>query len=179
LIGVSALSLVGLVVLLALLWLSAEERAETVKSLSQAKLSLMDLQSQAREAQKHAAVQEALADQKRRELAELSKRADEQANNAKVAAGKAESVIYAADTQFARAAWENDNLERMLSLLKKHRPAQGQAPFEWRYLWRLAHPEGRSWHVMPVAKDAAGKELPGSPPGVRLVLSPDRDRLGT
>ena len=118
LIGVSALSLVGLVVLLALLWLSAEERAETVKSLSQAKLSLMDLQSQAREAQKHAAVQEALADQKRRELAELSKRADEQAHNAKVAAAKADSVIYAADMQFARAAWENDNLERMLTFIE-------------------------------------------------------------
>src|SRR5207247_204480 len=93
---------------------------------------------------------------------------------------QADSVIYAADMQFAHAAWERDNLERMLLLLNKHRPKNPTAAFEWRYLWRLAHPDGRSWQAMPVAKDAAGNKLGGGPPpGLRLVLSPDGRRLGT
>src|SRR5205823_10303837 len=92
LVGVSALSLIGLVVLLALLWLNAEERAETVKSLAQAQLRLEQLDNQARASERRATEQQKLADQKRQELSELSKRAEEQADNAKKSAAKADSV---------------------------------------------------------------------------------------
>src|SRR5262249_25969057 len=100
--------------------------------------------------------------------------------NAKAAAAKADSVIYAADMQFAQAAWERDNVERMLLLLNKHRPKNAAPPFEWRYLWRLAHPEGHSWQAIPVAKDASANKVPiGPTAGLRLLLSPDGRRLAT
>ncbi|MFL5328861.1 MAG: protein kinase domain-containing protein [Gemmataceae bacterium] len=55
---------------------------------------------------------------------------------------------YAADMALAQQALQNEQVPRLLDLLNRHRPAEGEADprgFEWHYLWRLCHGEESSW----------------------------------
>jgi WD40 repeat protein len=176
LLAVSALSLVGLIVFLAVLWQNAEERAETVRSLSDAKKQLEEVNAKATAAAQRAAEQQKLAEDKRKEVKILEERAGQESARAKKAAEEAERVLYAADMQFAHAAWENDNLPQMLALLDKHR-ARGAGAFEWRYLWRLARPEQKVWHTTdtPDPKKGITCRLALSKDGkILLAQAPDR-----
>lgn len=80
---------------------------------------------------------------------------------------RAEANLYAADMNLAQRAVEDNDLNRALSLLKRHEPGAGRDDprgFEWRYLWGLTRPE---------AKPAFQ-----GPPGMRfLTFSPDGKSL--
>src|SRR5262249_2293867 len=74
---------------------------------------------------------------KRADVVTLEKKAQEAKESAR-------HITYDADMQLARAAWETDNIARLLALLEKHRTQGGEEDlrsFEWDYLWRLCHSE--------------------------------------
>jgi WD40 repeat protein len=55
------------------------------------------------------------------------------------------ALLYAAQMNQARQAWEMNNVERARALLEAHRPARGEADlrgFEWRHLWHLCRQGG-------------------------------------
>src|SRR5262245_28489672 len=106
LVGVSAASLLALLVLAGFLWHNAELRAEAVQSLDEAKRQEQDAQRQAEE--------------KRNEVARLRRIADEERAAAREARELSRRVLYAADVQFAHAAWAADDVLRMLALLGRH-----------------------------------------------------------
>ena len=59
---------------------------------------------------------------------------------------RAEASLYAADMNLAERAVEDSDLNRTLSLLKRHEPGTGRDDlrgFEWRYLWGLTRPEAK------------------------------------
>jgi eukaryotic-like serine/threonine-protein kinase len=171
LLAVSAVSMIGLVVLLAIMLENAEARAKAVKSLAYAQERLERTNTDAHNASQRADEQTKLAEEKRQDVARLEKEAILERGKAAAAAAEAKRVSYAADMQFAHAAWVTDSLPRMLTLLDKHRPEDGEGSFEWRYLRRLAHPEGKSWSVgSPAIKD--GKKAAAPLGSVQLFLSP-------
>jgi serine/threonine protein kinase/WD40 repeat protein len=77
-------------------------------------------------------------------------------------------TLYASDMNLVEAAWlQNDGL-RFLDLLRRQRPRDGEIDlrdFEWRYWWRLAHHERRSFRV-PVGE---APYLTFSPGGRRVA----------
>jgi WD40 repeat protein len=130
--AVSGASVVALLVLAAFLWQNAEMRAAAVQDL--------DLARQEEKAAKdQAAAQQRLADAKREEVRRLEQIAREARDKAQAAQLQARHTVYAADMQFAHAAWQTDNLQRMIALLDRHRPQAEVRGFEWNYLWRLLH----------------------------------------
>jgi WD40 repeat protein/serine/threonine protein kinase len=78
-------------------------------------------------------------------------RAKDAADVARTEAAFAESAgdelrgtLYAAHMNLIQAAWDADNLGRVLELLEQHRPSPGEPDnrgFEWRYWQRQCHPE--------------------------------------
>jgi WD40 repeat protein len=56
-------------------------------------------------------------------------------------------TLYAARIGLAQAAWDSNNVGRMLDLLDPRTPEPGEASrrgFEWHYLWRLSHSDLRT-----------------------------------
>ncbi|QEL20805.1 WD40 repeat domain-containing protein [Limnoglobus roseus] len=71
--------------------------------------------------------------------------------------------LYASSMSLAQAAWDNDNLPRLIELLEEQRPKTGEEDlrnFEWRYWDRLAHAARRTWtfhaHVGTVGAALSG-----------------------
>jgi WD40 repeat protein len=152
LLAVSAASLVSLLVLAALLWHHAEERAAAVQDLAAARQ---------------------LADDKRAEAARQERRAGDAQETARRA-------VYAADVQFAHAAWSADNVPRQIALLERYLRHPGEEDlrdFEWHYLWRLCHGERLTWTAYD-SPQPPGKLVKTDQP-VLLAFSPDGALLAT
>ena len=128
LLTVSGMSALGLLVVAGIFWHDAELRAETVQDLALAKGQVM--------------VQQDLVGKKRAEVERLETLTQKEQAAAQTARDTARLVRFAADMQFAHAAWERNNIARVLTMLDRHRPQAGQPDlrgFEWYYLQRLCH----------------------------------------
>lgn len=135
---VSAVSLLALLVLLGFLWRNAELRAEAVQSLTQAQLQAEQLTQRAEE--------------KRAEVSRLEAHALE-------VEAQARRVQYAADLQFAHAAWKNDDVAGMLALLDEYRPRPGRDDlrgFEWYHLQHLSRGDRFTLELFPPTKQMMG-----------------------
>jgi serine/threonine protein kinase/WD40 repeat protein len=78
-------------------------------------------------------------------------------------------TLYASDMNLAEAAWRQNDGLRFLDLLRRQRPRECDEDlrdFEWRYWWRLAHAERRSFR-MPGERKAP--YLTFSPGGRRVA----------
>jgi WD40 repeat protein/tRNA A-37 threonylcarbamoyl transferase component Bud32 len=171
--AVSACSFVVFLVLAGILWLNAEERAQAVQDLGAAR------QEQAL-ARKDADDQRHLADDKRREFEQVQKQVEQARQDAQASRDRARRTVYAADMLFAHAAWESENVPRMLRLLESHSPPPGQEDprgFEWHYLWRLAHRDRLTLTAYRPDKQAATSNSLHNP--ILLALSPDGKSLAT
>jgi WD40 repeat protein len=128
LLTVSTVGALSLLILAAFLWRNAESRAQAVQDLAAAEDEL-------RAAEEERRIVGEQVESKRAEVVSLEKKAQEAKESAR-------HITYAADMQLAHAAWETDNVPRLLALLEKHRPQHGEDDlrgFEWDYLWRLCH----------------------------------------
>lgn len=135
LLGVTALSLLFLVLLAGFLWHNAEMRAEAVQSLDKARHDLQAAHQEKQAAEYAAARSNEAAEKKRTEVTHLE-------GLAKLAQDKARQILFAADMQSAKAAWENEDIARLTHLLEIHVPAADQVDcrdFEWHYLTRLTN----------------------------------------
>jgi hypothetical protein len=103
----------------------------------------------------------------------------------------ARRIRYAADMHSAHAAWEANNVPRMVALLERYASAEelgGKSlhvprldeidprGFEWRYLWHLCHGEQRGWLAHRPPASAPGS--PASQP-VLVAFSPDGKTLAS
>ena len=157
---VSFAAALALLILAGFLWRNAEQRAKAVQDLEQARRRLKSV--------------EQLADQKRTE-------AETEAARAKRAQDVARGIRYAADVQFANAAWSAEDLPQTFALLDKYsKPDSADLRgFEWHYLWRLAHDDRFSFATStrkskPLVSD---DEVFANP--VLLALSPDEKTVAT
>jgi WD40 repeat protein len=178
LLGLTGCLQVGLMVFLLVLLQHAEERAAAVQNLKQAKHDLAEMQHQAdlarqetEEQKKLTAAEAKLADDKRREGERIE-------TKAKQVALEAQHTQYAADMQYAAAAWEADNVPQMADLLMRYLPAPGGQDvrgFEWHYLWQQTQQATRNWQAFPPppaqANPLFGDDTPLLP--LRLALSKD------
>jgi uncharacterized protein with WD repeat len=81
-----------------------------------------------------------LADKQADDARKMAVEALEQKARADEEAERRRCQLYISDINVAQQAWEAANVGRVLDLLNRHRPAQGQHDlrgFEWYYLWRL------------------------------------------
>jgi WD40 repeat protein/tRNA A-37 threonylcarbamoyl transferase component Bud32 len=150
LLAVSAVAVAGLAVLIGALWYNAEQRARAVQKLDQAEEAL---------------------DAKREEIQELELKAGEERRHLAEAQDTARRTLYAADMQMAQAAWEANDLRRVVSLLDRQRPRSGQEDlrgFEWYYLWRLFHSQRRTLRLSADAKSV--ETIAFSPDGTLLAM---------
>jgi WD40 repeat protein/tRNA A-37 threonylcarbamoyl transferase component Bud32 len=168
---VSAASLLCLLALAAFLWHNAELRAEAVQDLEAAR-------REQKAASQEAATQQELAQAKRTEVERLEQVAQQERQKAGAAQETARRLLYAADMQFAHAAWATENMQRMVPLLERYRqvgPDQNLRGFEWHYLWRLSHAERFTLraHAEPrkQATDTGDRAITEYP--VLLALTPD------
>jgi WD40 repeat protein/predicted Ser/Thr protein kinase len=148
---VSAASLLSLLVLAALRWQDAQQRAGIVQDLQAAR---QELDSARQERAATVAETQAARDQARR-------------------------VAYAADMQLAHAAWKTEKVQGLLALLERHRPQPGREDlrgFEWRYLWRLCHAERCSWQSQT---NPDGTPPPDGQAPALLAFSPDGKTLAS
>jgi WD40 repeat protein len=155
---VSAISLLGLLILAGLLWQNAEQRAGMVKDLETAHRDL----DQAREERATTFAERAAALAQTRDLQD-----------------KAARIVYDVDMQFAHAAYRANDGQGLLARLEQYQPKPGQEDrrgFEWRYLWRLCHAERFSLNAHPIP---AGTPTSGGPAPVILAFSPDGKMLAT
>ena len=128
--GVSAVAIVGFLMSGGIMWRDAELRAETVQDLALAKGQVAE--------------QQKLVGEKRTEVQRLEQLAQQERTAAEAARKTGRRILYAADMQFAHAAWQMNNIGRVLTFLDRHRPQGGQEnlrDFEWHYLHRLCHGE--------------------------------------
>ena len=177
LVGVSAASAAALLVLAGFLWINAEQRAQAVEDLAMAR-------QQQKEAGNEAARQQRLAQEKRTEVERLRQIAEQEKDAARAARETARRTLYAADMQFARAAWETDDVPRLLAMLERHRPGPGLPDlrgFEWHYLRRLAHEAKASFlaHREPDKPKADREDDPLGARPVLLALSADGTTLAS
>ena len=115
--------------------------------------------------------------------------AEQERDRADREASRARQNAYVSDMGRAAHAWETGDLSRARTLLSRHRPQSsqlGEASFEWRLLWGLAHEEKTlfGFHagaepVASVALSAQGRFLAWCDGGqVRIVdLEMRRERL--
>jgi WD40 repeat protein/serine/threonine protein kinase len=165
LVAVSALALIGGLVAAGALWRNAEARAAAVLQL--------------------AAAQEELDNRKGR-LAALEGDITTKQEDVRLLEGKmrdaekaAHRALYIRDMQMAQTAEESDQPQRVLTLLGRFWPRDGQPDvrdFEWRYLWGLYHRErarlrGHTAEVRDAEFAPGGRELltvAGGQGGIRL-----------
>ena len=148
---VSAGSLLALLILAGFLWQNAERRAEMVQNLQTA----------------------------RNEMEQAQARATASSPTACAVEDRARRRHYAADMQFAHAAWKSDNIQALLALLQAHRPREAQKDirgFEWYYLWRLGHTERFTLHGHRIPADIP---VPGGQAPLILAFSPDNKTLAS
>jgi WD40 repeat protein/tRNA A-37 threonylcarbamoyl transferase component Bud32 len=167
---VSALSLLSLLLFAGALWHNAEQRAVAQEDLQWARKE---------------------ASAARTEVNKIRAEARWLEENIVRAQDTARRIRYAADMHSAHAAWEANNVPRMLALLERYASAEelGEKPafiprpdevdprgFEWRYLWRLCHGEQRSWlaHRPPAMAPGAPAYHP-----VLVAFSPDGRTLAS
>lgn len=146
LLAVSALGLVGLLILAGFLWQNAEKRAQAVQ----------DLQAARQEQQ----LAEEHVEAKRAEVQHLENFANLTQTKLQAASATAQQILYDADMQFAHAAWETENVPRMMTLLERYLPQPNQEDrrgFEWHYLRRLSQGDLFTRNAHPYPKAQAGK----------------------
>jgi WD40 repeat protein len=177
LMAVSAASLIAFLALAGFLWNNAELRAEAVQNLGKAEA---DLQAARAEHQKVAADttrKEGELRQKHEEVERLKGVASQEQVKAVAAQDLARRSVYDADMQLAHAAWQTDNVPRLLGLLDRHRPKPGESDLrdlEWHYLHRLAHQDRFT------LRWSAASPKPVNPDSfVLMALSPDGRTLAT
>ena len=85
------------------------------------------------------------------EALEVATRERQEADELRSSAEQREEILrrhlYAADLKLAYQAWQNADIDAAVGLLSRHQLAAGREDlrgFEWHYLWRLCHPEGRT-----------------------------------
>ena len=148
---VSAGSLLALLILAGFLWQNAERRAEMVQNLQTA----------------------------RNEMEQAQAARDRIVADSRAVEDRARRRHYAADMQFAHAAWKSDNIQALLALLQAHRPREAQKDirgFEWYYLWRLGHTERFTLHGHRIPADIP---VPGGQAPLILAFSPDNKTLAS
>jgi WD40 repeat protein/serine/threonine protein kinase len=155
LVAVSALAVIGGLAAAGTLWHNAEARAATVRQLGAAQEELTDRQARL------AALEVDLDDHRRRldtlqkdleaeittkeaDIATKQVRLRELGENIRGAEKAARRALYIRDMQMAQTAEEAGPPDRVLMLLGRFFPRDGQPDvrgFEWRYLWGLYHRE--------------------------------------
>jgi WD40 repeat protein len=83
-------------------------------------------------------------DEQRQIAVKLQGVAENQRGRAEEREQGARRYWYVSDLNLAQQAWEQANSGRLLQLLNRQKPAEGQADlrgFEWYHLWRLCHSE--------------------------------------
>jgi WD40 repeat protein len=126
--GVTAASVIVLLGLGGNAWHDAELRAETVHDLATARGQVAE--------------QEEVLKEKKTEAQRLDLLMKQAQTLADAASDRARRIRYAADMQLAMAAWETNNIARVMSLLERQIPRPGEEDlrgFEWHYLYRLCH----------------------------------------
>jgi WD40 repeat protein len=163
LLTVSTAAALGLLILAGFLWRNAESRAEAVKNLATAEADL-------RTAKEEKSIVVKQVESKRAESAAFERKAQEAKESAR-------HSNYVADMQLAQAAWETDNVARMLGLLEKYRLPRGEHDlrgFEWDYLWRLCHRD-RLTLSLPTETNEPPVEFSYQP----MALTHDGNRLAS
>ncbi|HTU91854.1 MAG TPA: serine/threonine-protein kinase [Gemmataceae bacterium] len=101
------------------------------------------------------------ADQARRNEYEAKKErdaAEAARDEARTTSNKLRNVLYAADMNLAQAAWEANDIGRVLRLLESHRPHPDEEDlrgFEWHYWQRQCHPELRMVEIPELRRSAS------------------------
>ena len=195
LMAVSGTSALMLLVLAGFLWHHAELRAEAVQDLGAARREQAaatkeaDVQKQRAQAQRDEVQRlKAIAEQARAQAEVERAMAQRERDLAMAAQETARRTLYAADMQFAHAAWQTDNVPRMIGLLERHRPGAGHADlrgFEWNYLWRLAHRDRYTLQAhappprpeVPILERSPVDAMSARP--ILLAMSPDGKTFAT
>lgn len=138
-----------------------------------------------------ATVAEGAAEKARADAVADSKKADDARDNESKARREAVSarddlakssdklrrVLYASDMNLVSIAWNVDQPQRMINLLERHRPKNGETDlrgFEWHYWMRKLHSEARLVALEgygPAADGSDPRELTGAP-----IFSPSGGR---
>jgi hypothetical protein len=172
LLAVTGASAASLMLLAGFLWYNAEMRAEAVQDLGRARGALAAARTERQTALENVQQLAKKAAAERVKLDKLQHLAEVEKAKAKTARVEASHILFAADMQFAHAAWKTGEMQRLYRLLENHRPAVGQDDlrgFEWHYLWRLSHEECFSFaHQAP--RSGLAKNVPHS---VHLAVAPD------
>jgi hypothetical protein len=180
LVAVSGASAFCLFVLAGFLWHNAEVRAEAVQDLQEAR-------REQKSAKEEAVAQEKRAADKRAEVDRLEEIAQREREGAREARETGRRILYAADMQLARAAWETDSVPGLVGLLERHVPGQGGLSdlrgFEWNYLWRLGNQERFTLRARVLPPEGQDKSKRGPFGGlyypVLVAISPDGKTLAS
>jgi WD40 repeat protein/tRNA A-37 threonylcarbamoyl transferase component Bud32 len=88
------------------------------------------------------------AEQLKAEAEEQRGRAEQLKAEAEGQRRRADRYLYASDMNLAHAAWQDNQLTRMVDLLARHESkritTEDHRGFEWHYLWRLCHSDLRT-----------------------------------
>jgi eukaryotic-like serine/threonine-protein kinase len=145
--ALTAVSLVAAVAALAslgALWYDAEARARAVRRLDDAQQLLTERQGELARLEERAEEQQGLVAEKRAEVERLQKVLPEEQAKAREARLTTRRALYIRDMHLAQTTLDKGQVDRLVMLLEKHRPAPGEEDvrgFEWHYLWRLCHGE--------------------------------------
>jgi WD40 repeat protein/serine/threonine protein kinase len=96
--------------------------------------------------------------------------AEREKERAEDEAEKKRRLLYIADMNLARQAWEENNVGRVLRILERHMPKPGEPDlrgFEWRHLWRLCR---RTLEATVVAGSYKSHKVAFSPDGKTLAV---------
>lgn len=119
---------------------------------------------------KEAEENSARAEQQRQLADEQQRLAEDQKALAVDQAERNRRLLYAAQMNLAAQAWDTNNLKRTNELIDQYWPERGKDDlrgFEWRYLWRLAKPLGKS---LTLSSSSTAWSLAYSPDGQKLAV---------
>ncbi|HEV3417206.1 MAG TPA: serine/threonine-protein kinase, partial [Pirellulales bacterium] len=156
-----AVAILALLVLGGFLWQNAEQRATAVKSLSEAKTQLTQIDGQREAAEQKRTIAERAAGAAEKRLERASR--------------DALHTEYAADMLMAHAAWQGENPAAVSELLNRYKDSAGKDDvrgFEWHYLNRQLHGARLSWRDTPEEKGSERSIL-------GMAISPDGKTLAT
>jgi WD40 repeat protein/tRNA A-37 threonylcarbamoyl transferase component Bud32 len=176
LLGMTGTLAASLLVLAGFLWHNAEMRAEAVQNLGKAHHELDAAQQEKQLALADVQKLQKEADAEKASLDKIQQLVEAEKSKAKTARIEASHILFAADMQFAHAAWEMADMPRMFRLLENHRPAAGQEDlrgFEWHYLWGLGHRDRFTLTGRAPKKRAAPAGPMEQPDVVLLAVAPD------